>query len=1042
MKQISLTLMLVLFAMGFALSQRTVSGTISSSDGEPLIGASVLVKGTNNGAVTDIDGKYSVSVPDGSNILVVSYTGYNTLELEIGASNIMDVTLDESSTLLDEIVVTALGVEREKKELGYAVTTVDGEDVTNARSGNVLESLAGRVPGLRINTSSGTAGGSVNVLIRGANSLAGGNGPLFVVDGAPISNNAFNGTRNEIIGGGVDVGNRASDISPDDIESISVLKGASAVALYGQRARDGVILIKTKRAREGKISVDLNTSFRFSNPLRLPDFQNEYASGNFGQYDADVFVNGWGPKLSEVQGQNFRQFPFTEEGPLTAQPDNVKDFFETGTTFLNNIAISTRGDMGDLRVSYSYLDDKSFVPGNELQRNNLSINGGTSFTNKLRARASINYVRLEGLNRPRQGSNSPNVLLNSIYGMARTMSVDDLRNNLQDENGATIGLDGNNTTNNPFYIVENNPFNNVVDRLYGNVEVNYDILPWLNVLGRVGTDVSRESRRNITSKGTLGAINGLFEDRSIYRRELNTDLMLTARKDFNESLSGTFLVGWNTNDIYFENTRLVANDLVAEKVYNPANALSTNNQRFESTRRLVGGYFDFGIAYNDYLFFNVTGRNDVSSTLPKDNNSYFYPGVSTSFLFSEAFNLSDGPLSYGKFRASFAQVGSDELPYQLDFLFTPAADIFTQFVPNNTFPIGGQSVFVGPDLLPAGQALQPQAQNTFEIGTELQFFNGRIGVDFTYYNTLTSEQIVSISVAQSTGFDAIRQNVGKIRNSGIEGLLTVTPVKTKDITWDLFFNYTANNQEVVELAEGLDDLALTSGFSGLSVRAEKGESFGLYGSAWARNDDGDIIIDEATGLRQAGDRERLGNILPDFQLGIGTGFTYKNFSLSALVDISVGGVMFSRTVSSLRGQGLAEETLENRGQIFIDEGVIELPDGTFAPNNVPVRSMQDFWGNYTNNSNTEGSVFDADFAKLREVTLGYQLPTSVTKGTFIRSLTIGLEARNLWLIHSKVPHIDPEASFFGPSLIGGSANVEFWSIPSARSIGINLKAQF
>lgn len=1042
MKQITLTLMLVLFALGMAISQRSVTGTVSDSKGEVLIGASVLVKGTSNGAVTNIDGQYSVSVPTGSTTLVVSYTGYEVQEVAIGASNVIDITLQESSTLLNEVVVTALGIEREKKELAYAVTTVDGDDLSEARSANVLESLSGRVAGLRINSSSGTAGGSVNVLIRGSSSLGGGNGPLFVVDGTPISNSAFNGTRSEIIGGGADVGSRASDISPDDIESVSILKGGSATALYGQRARDGVILIKTKRAKGEKISVDINSSFRVSNPLRLPDFQNEYASGNFGQYDADAFVNGWGPKISDVQGQNFRQFPFTEEGPLVAQPDNVKDFFETGTTFVNNIAVSTKGSSGDFRVSYSYLDDKSFVPGNELKRNNLSVNGGTTFTEKLRARAVVNYVRTEGFNRPRQGSNNPNILLSNVYGLSRTMDIDVLRNNLLDENGQVIGTDGNSTSNNPFYIVENNPFNNTVDRIYGNVELNYDILPWLNVMGRIGTDFYRETRRNITSKGTLGAVTGQFEDRSIYRRELNTDLILTARKEFNESWAGTFLVGWNTNEIYFENSRIVANDLVAPDVYNPANALSVNNQRFESTRRLIGGYFDFSIAYNDYLFFNVSGRNDKSSTLPKANNNFFYPGVGVSFIFTDAFDFNSDVLSYGKLRVNFAQVGSDVGPYQLDFLYTPASEIFTQFVANNTYPIGGQSVFTGPNQVPAGQALEPQLQNTFEIGTELQFFNGRLGADFTYYNILTSNQIVPIAVPQSTGFESILRNIGEVRNAGIEALVTVTPVKTKDLTWDVYANYTKNTQEVVELAEGLDDLALTSGFSGLSIRAEKGEAYGLYGNAWARTDDGDIIINSTTGLRESGDRERLGNILPDFQLGVGTSLSYKNFSFSALVDFSIGGVMFSRTVSSLRGSGLAEETLENRGQIFIDEGVIENADGVFVPNDVPVRSMQDFWGNYTNNSNAEGSIFDADYGKLREVTLSYQLPSSALKGSFIRSISIGLEARNLLLLYSKVPHIDPEASFFGPSLAGGAANIEFFSVPSARSIGFNVRAKF
>lgn len=1045
MKKLSLLLVMFLSVVGMAMAQRTISGAVTSTDGEPLIGASVLVKGTTTGTITDIDGSYELRVPAGYDVLVFSYTGFETQEITLGASNTVDVSLAQG-VVLEEAVVTALGIERERKELGYAVTTVDGDEVALARSSNALESLSGRVPGLRVNTSSGTVGGSANVTIRGVSAFGTGQ-PLFVVDGVPISNSSFNGTRNEIIAGGADVGNRAGDINPDDIESISVLKGASAVTLYGQRARDGVIVIKTKRAKGNRLSVDVNSSLRFSNPLRLPDFQNEFASGNFGQYDTDNFVNGWGPRISDVAGQDFRQFPYDgEERPLQAQPDNVKDFFRTGSTFINNVAVSTRGDAGDIRVSHTYLNDEGIIPGNRLRRNTVAVNGGTSLSSKLRARTSVNYVRTEGFNRPRQGSNSPNVLISNVYGIPRTLDVNTLENNVTDENGNNIPLDGNGTSNNPYWIINNNPFDNTVDRVFGNVQLSYDVLPWLNVMGRAGTDFFTETRRNITAKGTFGQVNGLFEDRNILRRELNTDLIATVTRDISDDIGFVGLVGWNTNDIRVERTRVVANDLLAAEVYNPGNALSVANERFESQRRLYGGYFDLGFSLNDFLFLNITGRNDWSSTLPVNNRSYFYPGVSTSFIFTDALGISNDILSFGKLRASFAQVGSDEAPYQLDFLFTPATDIFTQFVANNTYPFGGQAAFQGPNVVPAGQNLVPQNQNTFEVGTELQFFKGRVGLDLTYYNTVTEDIIVSVAVAQSTGFEAIRQNAGKVVNEGIEVLLSVVPVRTKNFEWETVVNFTSNQQTVEELAPGLEELALTSGFSGLSVRAEPGQEFGLYGAAWERDPDGNIVVDEFTGLRIPGGRERLGDIFPDWMMGINNRFSYKNFTLTALVDISQGGVLFSRTVSGLRGSGLAEETLEGRGEIFIDQGVNEVVDGdgnvTYVPNETPVRSMQDFWTNYTNNNNTEGSVFDADYVKLREVTFSYTLPKSALGNGFIRELSIGVEARNLWLIDSKVPHIDPESSFFGPSLVGGSANIEFWSVPTARSIGANVRIKF
>jgi outer membrane receptor protein involved in Fe transport len=712
---------------------------------------------------------------------------------------------------------------------------------------------------------------------------------------------------------------------------------------------------------------------------------------------------------------------------------------------INNVAVSTRAGNSDVRVSYTNYDEQGIVPGNELDRHTLSLNAGTSFTEKFRARGTANYVRTEGLNRPRQGSNNPNRTIANVYGITRTTEIGLLENNVIDANGNAIPLDGNGTSNNPYYIVENNPFNNQVDRVFGTAQLEYDVTNWFKVLARASTDFFTETRRNITSKGTINAINGQFEDRNIYRRENNFDLLGTFNYDISESIGLNALVGWNVNQIRQERTRLLANDLVVSNLYNPANALSVNNERFESVRRLYGGFFDIGLSYNDYLFVNVTGRNDWSSTLPVDNNSYFYPGVSASLVFTEAFNLNESVLSYGKLRASYAAVGSDEAPYQLDFLFNPASSIFTQFVADNTFPWGGQNVFTGPDLLPAGNGLQPQNQVTLEFGTELQFFNGRVGLDLTWYNTETSDQILSIAVPQSTGFDAVRQNVGVVSNTGIEALLSLRPVETQDFSWDLIFNFTQNEQTVDELAEGLDDLALTSGFSGLSIRAAEGEEFGLYGAGWDRDPDGNIIINQTTGLREVGPRTRHGDIFPDYQLGINNVFTYKGVSLSALVDISSGGVMFSGTVAGLRSAGLVSETAGDRTP-FVDAGVAEGTDAdgnpVYTPNEVPVQSVQQYWQHIGNTSNTEGSIFDASYVKLREVTLSYALPQSMFGDGFVKGLSIGLEGRNLWLIDSEVPHVDPEASFFGPSLAGGAANVEFWSVPSAASYGANVRITF
>ena len=1031
---------------------RTVTGVVSSEeDNSPLPGVNVIVKGSTTGTVTDIDGNYSLNLPAAGGTLIFSFIGFESKEIEVGTLTVVDVQLTLDVTQLGEVVVTAAAIEREKRSLGYAVSTVEGDQLTEARDGNVWNSLAGKVPGLDISSSSGTAGGSSRILIRGASTMItdGGtqgpnatNEPLFVVDGVPISNSSYNGSRTDVINGGVDVGNRAGDLNPDDIESITVLKGAAASALYGQRAKNGAIIITTKRGKPGQSGfLTINSSVRLDEAFKLPDFQNEYAQGDFGQFDSNAFTGGWGPNINQVQGQVFPQFPFDgNDRPLQAYPDNVKDFYETGKTFINSVSFAGGGEESDFRVGYTNLQQNGITPGNTLDRNTVTVNAGSKFGEKFNARVSFSYIRTEGRGRPRQGSNNPNIISSLVQdGFPRTLDVALLEQNVVDENGIPIGLDGNQTVNNVYWVTQNNPNDNNVDRLFGNVSIGYDATDWLNFTGRVGTDLYSEVRRDIVRKGTINNVNGQFDDLELFDREFNTDLLATVTKQVNQDIGLTGIVGFNVNQRSVRRTRVTASGLSVDELYNYANASSTSPQNFQSLRRIYGVYGDLTFNYKNYLFVNVTGRNDWSSTLPEDNKSFFYPSVSASVVFTEAFDIASNILSFGKLRANWANVGSDEAPYQLDFAFIPQADVFTQFVANNTFPHGGQLAFAATDVIPPGNALEPQNQVSFEIGTELQFFDGRLGVDATYYSTITEKQIISVAIPQSTGFESRRINAGEVSNKGFEVLLTARPLQTASgFNWDIGLNFASNEQKVEKLAPDLDELSLTSGFSGLSIRAAPGESFGLYGAGWLRDSvSGLPVINPATGLREVGPRVRHGNIFPDWTLGVQNTFSFKGFSLSALIDIREGGVMYSGTVADIRQAGRTEETLLNRGQIFIDEGVLANDDGTFRPNDVPVESMQQFWTHYANTSNTEGQIFGASYIKLREIRLSYAFPNSLVSGTPFSSINFGLEGRNLILIRSEVPHIDPELNFFGTVLTG--SGVEWKSAPTARSYGFNLR---
>ena len=1036
-----------LFSVQLWAQERTIRGTVISADDQgPLPGVSVRVENNESvGTITDINGKYELKVGADATTLIYSFVGFERKKVDIGSETTLNVSLRTSSLDLNEVVVTANAIEREKKELGYAVTTIGGEETTKARDANVLNTMAGKVPGVRVTSQSGSLGGGAKIIIRGATSLSGNNQPLFVVDGNPISNSGFNGDRNDIITGGVDVGNRAADINPDDIESISVLKGAAATVLYGSRAKNGAIIITTKsgKALRGKgktSSVTLNSSVRFDNPLRLPDFQNEYAQGQQGSYDPFNFSNGWGAKIDTM---NYRVADWKGDtvNGLSANPDNVKNFYETGATYINSISFAQGDENSDFRFGYTNLQQSGIIPNSTLERNTFSLNAGRNLTDKLSVRVTGNYVKTLTAGNARQGGNNPSTTIALINGAPRTISNEEMRNNFEDADGNAIGLDGSGTVNNPYWVTTYNNTQNAVDRFYGNGTVNYKFTDEISATYRLSGDFYNDNRENIMRKGTIGRQNGEYQIRDIFFNSLNSDLIVNFNKQLNEDIGLKSIFGHNVNQRSVSSTFIEGRDLIASDLYTYANALSIQNQSDSELRRLYGVYADLTFDYKDFLFLNLTGRNDWSSTLPENNRSYFYPAASASFLFTEL--MSDDSkdiLRYGKFRLSYGAVGSDEDPYRLNFFFQPASDVFTQFVPNILYPHSGRSAFEATNVIPNSD-LRPQRQNTLEIGTELIFFGGRIRTDLNYYNVQTTDQIVQLTVPQTTGFNLRTINAGTIQNEGVEILLSAIPVQLDNgFTWTTTFNFGSNKQTVEELAPGLEEYTLTSGFSGLQIKAAAGEEFGLYGQGFKRDPNGNFVIDETTGLREFGETIRLGDIYPDWTLGINNEFTYKGFNLSFLVDIRKGGVIFSNTVQDLRFAGLAAETAENGRKDFVDQGVNEVTDGsgavTYETNTTEV-SAEDFWQNNSNNSLAEGSTFAADFIKLRELRFGYNLPSKWLENTPFASASIGIEGRNLWLIDSEVPHIDPEVNFFGTSLTG--EGVEFASVPSTRTIGFNLR---
>jgi TonB-linked SusC/RagA family outer membrane protein len=1035
------------FASSVAWAQeRTVTGRITSSeDGSPLPGVNVVLKGTTNGTVTDVSGAYTLKVPTEGGVLVFTFIGLTSQEVEIGSRASVDVAMSQDTQQLSEVVVTALGESASKKSVGYAVQDIKSEELLKARESNVVNSLSGKIAGVQITGSSGSVGASSRIVIRGANSF-GNNQPLFVVDGVPISNEGFgsigpsttSGTGTGTATDGVNRGNAAADLNPDDIESITVLKGPNAAALYGSRGANGVIIVKTKSGKRGQgLGVAVNSSVTFANPLRLPDYQNSYGQGSGGNFSFEDGAGGgindgtdesWGPRLDV--GTSLPQFNspvvdgVRQPTPWVSHPDNIKDFFNTGKTVVNSVSISGGGDKGAVRLSYTHQKEEGMIPNTDQEKNTVAVNANLNVTDKFVVSTSANFVKTHSDNLPGYGYSGQNVMQQFVW-FGRQVDIAELKN-YKDADGNKYSWNYN-YHNNPYFTLNENLNGIDRNRVYGNVKAQYRFNDWLSVFVRTGTDYYSYLNSGRIAVGDIDNPQGEYSETSNTFSEVNSDFLLS----FNKSLSDDIVLSLNAggNRMTQRKHQITGNadELAVPGIYTLGNSkVPLRTSSYESTKRINSLYFSGQIGYRDALFLDFSGRNDWSSTLPDGNNSYFYPAANVSAVISELAGLQSNVLSSLKVRGGFAQVGSDTDPFRLMNYVTFGDSWNSSTKLPNLFV---DNTLNNPDL-------KPQRTNSFEFGVDAAFFNNKVRAELTYYNQKTTDQLIAVPVSSSSGYLEKYINAGEISNKGVEVTLGVTPVSTASgFQWDFTVNFAKNVNQVVELYPGVEQYVLGTYWS-MQVAAVPGQRFGtLYGYGFERDPQGRVIHENGLPVTSTAPKS-LGNYTPDWTGGLNNQFSYKGVGLSFLIDVKRGGDVYSMTTSWGRYAGILEETLKGREAGIVGDGVknvgtAESPE--YVKNDVVV-TAEDYNKAAFSNTITESSIFDASYVKLREARLSYTLPNSLLGKLPIKDVQFAVTGRNLALLYSKVPHIDPETSFSNTNVQG----LEFGQSPSARTIGFNL----
>lgn len=1087
---------LLLYAPDLMAQTKSISGNITSAeDGSALPGVNVIVKGTTIGTVTDIDGNYRLNVPTDAETLTFSFIGFTEQGVEIGGRSVINVQMVSDVKQLSEVVVTAVGIEREKRALGYAVTSLDAEQVAQKSEPDPVRALQGKVPGVNIIGGGGAVGSGTNITIRGNSSLLGNNQPLFVVDGIPFDNSTYQ--TGSFAEGSTTSSSRSFDLDPNNIESMTVLKGAAASALYGSRAANGVIVITTKSGRVGTrkgMEVTYNGSYSFEQVANLPEYQTrytqgnnfKYVDGNFGTWGApfDVTTSAWQNPLNanlilgtDENGYPLVRHPYQVYGdrfpelvdatvPLRAY-NTPEDFFQTGHVFENAVSVSAGGEKANFTAGVSRMDNKGIAPYNEVARTSVNAGGNAQLDNGLFISGSLNYVRTDLTSPPLGGlfTASTSIMERLLF---TPPNVNVAGYPIEDAEGNSAFYRSDN--DNPYWLAKYAPNTSEVDRYFGKISVGYDVFDWLNVTYQAGFNAYTDHRINVIPVSANAFPTGRIVQDDISYRELDGNLIFTVTKDLNEDFNLKAIVGHNANARTYNRQSYQGTGIIVRGINDLDNTQSVipNGGGLDKIR-YQGVYGDLGLSYRDYAFLNVSGRNDWHSGLPVGKRSFFYPAVSGSLIFTDAFDISSDLLTMGKIRAGWATSGNDTDSYLTQTVFVTNSGLGNN-IASIDFPFNNTNVQSLGNRI-GNNNLKPERTEEFEVGTELQLFNGRIGIDFTYYNRNSTDQIVPIEISPTTGFITAVANVGKINNEGIEIGLNLTPLEIGDFRWNIYSAFTRNRNIVEEIGSGLTQVFVGGYGNDVRIVHEEGEPYGqIFGSVASKAPDGQLLVDPGTGkLIQKTEFEVIGDPNPDFILGVTNTFSWKGFTLSALLDWRKGGDMWSGTFNQVFGRGLTTETIPDgpRGRevTLVIPGVLGDPttqqpledeNGNYITNGTQLTVNDWFFINTFGSAGpSEFSVFDASTIRLREVTLSYELPTTWLEKTPFGSASISLTGRNLWYNAYNFPkslNFDPETSSLGSGNLrnlGGSTDgsgnaqgIDFGVIPTTKRYGVNLRLTF
>lgn len=1052
-------LVTTLFALNSSnlYAQHILKGRVLDGENKAIQGATIIDLNTKKQVQTNANGDFELNATSTSPALKVQYIGYDTQEITANGSQFLTIHLKAAPEALNEVVVTALGISRDKKALGYAVQEVKGAEL-KTRPTNALSALTGKVAGLQIISSGGNMGGSSRVLLRGINSISGNNQPLYVIDGTPIDNEDLNSSSTINGSAGKDVGSAIQDINPDDIENISVLKGPSAAALYGSRAANGVILITTKKGSRGeKVSISVNTGLDFENVVRLPKRQKLYGQGYSTEFQLQN-INGtdykivdyasdesWGPKLDGTPVLHWYNLnpeqadSYLKPAPWIYPKHDVNYFFRTGISNTNNFAIAGSSNITNYRLSYTNKNVRGTTPNSTLGRNTFNFSGSTQL-GKISITSNINYIKNSSIGKPWTGASNRNIILEAFQWGAVQVDYKILEN-YKREDGTQIAWNRTGWQNtpaaeatrfidNPYWSAYESYLEETRDRFYGNVGLQYTATDWLTLGVKAHGDIyafQAKDRIAVYSRST-----SQYEESNNKLNEYNYEFLANIRKNWTDFTFNANL-GANLRDQQRQvDYAVTQGGLIIPNYYNLKNATSVRIDNNYFHKRVASIYASTSLGYRDILFFDATVRNDWSSTLPVDNNSFIYPSFTGSFVFSQ-WGLFEKPnwLTFGKVRLGWAQVGNDTDPYQLYKVY----DVEQAFEGNPSYSSTKKL---------NNANLKPEITSSWEVGTNLQFLNNRLGVDFTYYNNISRNQILPVPVSSAFGYETKVLNAGEITNKGIELIVTGTPIKSNTFTWNTALNYARNKNKVVKLDDLVNTLTLSSSLVNLVAR--EGQSYGQFlGYDFVYTPDGKRVVQADGTYMKTSQLVPLGSVLPKFTFGYQNNFNYKNFQLGVSIDGRVGGKFYSQTYKVGMYAGILDKTAANNvretGVVLdgVQADVVFQADGSYAISNEvenTKRISAQEWARNEYNGPTAFSIFDATFIKLREVTLGYVIPLRNTKT--IKNIHVNLYARNIWNIYTKSPYIDPEFT----SSAGNVQGIEGGNIPTPITYGFNVNFKF